>query len=115
MSAYYLSLTELQGLMFNSLKLGIVRHDKHLLLGHNLSFADDVLSVHHHVSFQLPVLFKPFPARLTLFGQFFDLLPVLRIRIRDLGSGIGCLFDPWIRDPGWEKASIRIRDEQHGS
>jgi hypothetical protein len=19
----------------------------------------------------------------------------------DLGSGIGCLFDPWIRDPGW--------------
>jgi hypothetical protein len=28
------------------------------------------------------------------------------------GSGIGCLFDPWIRDPGWEKVSIRIRDEQ---
>ncbi len=28
----------------------------------------------------------------------------------DLGSGIGCLFDPWIRDPGWEKVSIRIRD-----
>ncbi len=28
------------------------------------------------------------------------------------GSGIGCLFDPWIRDPdpGWEKVSIRIRD-----
>ncbi len=35
---------------------------------------------------------------------------VLRIRIRDPGSGIGCLFDPWIRDPGWEKVSIRIRD-----
>jgi hypothetical protein len=31
------------------------------------------------------------------------------------GSGIGCLFDPWIRDPGWEKVSIRIRDEQPGS
>ncbi len=30
---------------------------------------------------------------------------VLRIRIRD-----GCLFDTWIRDPGWEKVSIRIRD-----
>jgi hypothetical protein len=30
------------------------------------------------------------------------------------GSGIGCLFDPWIRDPGWEKVSIRIRDEQSG-
>jgi hypothetical protein len=30
-------------------------------------------------------------------------LPVLRIWIR-------CLFDPWIRDPGWVK--IRIRDEQ---
>jgi hypothetical protein len=26
------------------------------------------------------------------------------------GSGIGCLFDPWIRDPGWEKVSIRIRN-----
>jgi hypothetical protein len=24
---------------------------------------------------------------------------VLRIRIRDPGSGIRCLFDPWIRDP----------------
>ncbi len=28
----------------------------------------------------------------------------------DPGSGMGCLFDPWIRDPGWEKVSIRIRD-----
>jgi hypothetical protein len=28
----------------------------------------------------------------------------------DPGSGIGYLFDPWIRDPGWEKVSIRIRD-----
>jgi hypothetical protein len=26
------------------------------------------------------------------------------------GSGIGYLFDPWIRDPGWKKVSIRIRD-----
>ena len=26
---------------------------------------------------------------------------MLRIRIQ--GSGIGCLFDHWIRDPGWEK------------
>jgi len=25
-------------------------------------------------------------------------LAVLRIRIRDLGPGIRCLFDPWIRD-----------------
>jgi hypothetical protein len=35
----------------------------------------------------------------------------------DPGSGIGCLFDPWILDPGWEKVSIRIRvrDEQPGS
>jgi hypothetical protein len=31
------------------------------------------------------------------------------------GSGIGCLFDPWIRDPGWEKVSIRIQDQQPGS
>jgi hypothetical protein len=28
-------------------------------------------------------------------------------------SGIRCLFDPWIRDPGW--VNIRIRDEQPGS
>jgi hypothetical protein len=35
--------------------------------------------------------------------------------VADLGSGIGCLFDPWIRDPEWEKVSIRIRDEQPGS
>jgi hypothetical protein len=28
----------------------------------------------------------------------------------DPGSGIGYLSDPWIRDPGWEKVSIRIRD-----
>jgi hypothetical protein len=38
------------------------------------------------------------------------LASVLRIRIRDPGSGIWYLFDPWIRDPGWEKVSIRIRD-----
>ncbi len=31
------------------------------------------------------------------------------------GSGIGRLFDPWIRDPVWEKVSIQIRDEQSGS
>jgi len=23
--------------------------------------------------------------------------------------------DPWARDPGWEKVSIRIQDEQPGS
>jgi hypothetical protein len=28
----------------------------------------------------------------------------------DPGSRIGYLFDPWIRDPGWEKVSTRIRD-----
>jgi hypothetical protein len=37
----------------------------------------------------------------------------------DPGSGIGYLFDPWIRDPGWEKVSIRILlkflDEDPGS
>jgi hypothetical protein len=32
----------------------------------------------------------------------------------DPGSGIGYLFDPWIRDPGWEKVSIRIRDQGSG-
>ncbi len=38
----------------------------------------------------------------------------------DPGSGIRCLFDPWIRDPGWVKNQesgfgIQIRDEQPGS
>jgi hypothetical protein len=33
---------------------------------------------------------------------------MLRIRIR-------CLFDPWIRDPGWVKIKIRIREEHPGS
>jgi hypothetical protein len=36
------------------------------------------------------------------------------------GSGIRCLFDPWIWDPGWVKSQdpdpgSRIRDEQPGS
>ncbi len=30
--------------------------------------------------------------------------------VADPGSGIGYLFGPWIRDPGWEKVGIRIRD-----
>jgi hypothetical protein len=35
----------------------------------------------------------------------------------DPGSGIGYLFDPWIRDPGWRKSASGsgIRDEQPGS
>jgi hypothetical protein len=70
-------------LSVHSHKLDIIQHDKLLLLGHNnLSFGFGhprnkstlaVLSVHHHVSFQLPVLFKLFPTRLTLFGQLFGL------------------------------------------
>jgi hypothetical protein len=36
---------------------------------------------------------------------------VLRIRIWDPGSGIWCLFDPWIRDPGWAKS----QDPDQGS
>ena len=39
--------------------------------------------------------------RLTAFSSVAD---------PDPGSGIGYLFYPWIRDPGWEKVSIRIRD-----
>ncbi len=57
---------------------------------------------------------------------FASSLPVLRIRIRDPvpfwpldpgsgailtpGSGIRCLFDPWIRDPGWLKSQDPDRD-----
>ncbi len=40
---------------------------------------------------------------------------VLRIRIRDLGSGIGCLFEPWIRDGRKSASGSGIRDEQPGS
>ncbi len=35
--------------------------------------------------------------------------------VADPGSGIRCLFDPWIWDPGWVKIRIQIRDEQPGS
>ncbi len=35
---------------------------------------------------------------------------IISVADPDPGSGIGCLFDPWIRDPGWEKVSILIRD-----
>jgi hypothetical protein len=38
---------------------------------------------------------------------------VLRIRIRT--PGLGAILTPGIRDPVWEKVSIRIRDEQPGS
>jgi hypothetical protein len=37
---------------------------------------------------------------------------VLQIRIRNTGSRIRCLFDPWIRDSGWVKYQDRSRDEQ---
>jgi hypothetical protein len=40
---------------------------------------------------------------------------VLRIRIRDPGLGTFLTPGAWIRDPGWKKVSIRIRDEQPGS
>jgi len=42
------------------------------------------------------------------------LLICLHCCLQCCGSGSGIrdwvLFDPWIRDPGWEKVSIRIRD-----
>jgi hypothetical protein len=38
---------------------------------------------------------------------------VLLIRIRDLGSGLRCLFDPWIRDLGY-RIRIRIWDPDPG-
>ncbi len=51
--------------------------------------------------------------------------PVLQIRIQDSGSGIRCLFDPWIRDPRWGSGmgksqsgsgfGIRIQDGKPGS
>jgi hypothetical protein len=33
----------------------------------------------------------------------------------DPGSGIGCLFDPWIRDGRKSASGSGIRDEQPGS
>ncbi len=41
-------------------------------------------------------------------GDFFHYL----IQCCVSGSGIQCLFDPWIRDPRWVKIRIRIPDEQ---
>ena len=35
--------------------------------------------------------------------------------VADPRSGIRCLFDPWIWDPGCVKNRIQIRDEQPGS
>ncbi len=59
---------------------------------------------------------RPKPTSQTYFSNFEALKSVLRIRIRDLGSGIGCFLTPGsgIRDPGWEKVSIRIRDPGSG-
>ncbi len=50
---------------------------------------------------KIEIYFQPSP----IFVARFSFFSVLRIRIRDW-----VLFDPWIRDPGWEKVSIRIRD-----
>ncbi len=60
----------------------------------------------------------------TRLGLMHILLDLIHTRL-DLqccgsGSGIRCLFDLWIRDPGWVKksgsrAGIRIRDEKPGS
>jgi hypothetical protein len=58
----------------------------------------------------LSLLFKKkfFPLYTVLSHCFLKFLN--NVADPDLGSGIGSLFDPWIRDPGWEKVSIRIRD-----
>jgi hypothetical protein len=52
---------------------------------------------------------KIMPLTSSLFKFFFV---VCSVADPDPGSGIRdwVLFDPWIRDPGWEKVSIRIRD-----
>jgi hypothetical protein len=42
--------------------------------------------------------------------QYLEYLVVHNIAEPDPGSGILCLFDPWIREPGWIKNSFRIRD-----
>jgi len=47
--------------------------------------------------------------------KLFFTVPVPTFQCCGSGSGIRCLFDPWIRDPGWVEVSIRIRDEQPGS
>jgi hypothetical protein len=64
---------------------------------------------------ELPVFY---PHQHTVEDNAADPVRRLKIRLRfntsvadpDPGSGIGYLFDPWIRDPGWEKVGIRIRD-----
>jgi hypothetical protein len=46
----------------------------------------------------------------TGYNSFKNLVTVLRIRIRYPGSGIRCLFDPWIRDPEYVFSGSRIPD-----
>ncbi len=56
-------------------------------------------------------------------GTFYDFIleqdPCQKLRVADTDpgsgildprSGIRCLFGPWIRNPGWVKVRIRIRD-----
>jgi hypothetical protein len=40
---------------------------------------------------------------------------VFQTVLRDPDPGSGAFITPWIRDPGWVKIRIRIRDEQTGS
>ena len=71
---------------------------------------------HWSVSLHI-TLFRIFSCR-ELFLRFSYIHPAVRtvelvytsVADPDPGSGIGYLFDPWIRDPGWEEVSIRIRD-----
>jgi hypothetical protein len=52
-----------------------------------------------------------------IFSVAFDVIIkfVLITSVADPGSGIRCLFDPWIRDPGWVKSGSGIRDKNPGS
>jgi hypothetical protein len=42
-------------------------------------------------------------------------IPTSSVADPNLGSGIRCLSDPWIRDQGWVKIKTWIRDEHPGS
>ncbi len=54
------------------------------------------------------VVALPVPVIVSNFAMYYSHTQVRRISVADPDSGSGnrCLFDPWIRDPGWAKSKV---------
>ncbi len=70
-----------------------------------------LLSSHGFIQFPAP----PPPIHISLWMHIAEWCERLRLQCQSrnqcCGSGIQCLFDPWIRDPGW----VKNKDEHPGS